>query len=377
MTSSATAVQNPRLERLLRFLEGDPTNLPLMGDAAVTAYDERQFGLARALIERHEGLAALPPALANLRGMIAITQGDFTGAAAIFAGLRAQGHDNPTLHFNLAWSLAMSDDYQAALDLLDDDAVAASDRGPSLKIQMMHHLGLYREALICGADLVTRYPDNGPLSGALATLALDAEEPALARTYAEAAGDSAEALAVLGILQLTEPGELSTELLDRALSLRPDNARAWVGRGLAMLNAGRAQEAALALDRGAELFGDHLGSWIASGWAYFTQGDRETARARFEHALALDPNFAESHGALAVIEIAAGNIEEARRRTDVALRLDRQCLSGALAKSLLLENDGDSHTAARIRDIALSSPIGPDGQTILQALIGSTRGVPK
>jgi hypothetical protein len=38
MTSSATAVQNSRLERLLRFLESDPTNLPLMGDTAATAY---------------------------------------------------------------------------------------------------------------------------------------------------------------------------------------------------------------------------------------------------------------------------------------------------------------------------------------------------
>ena len=64
-----------------------------------------------------------------------------------------------------------------------------------------------------------------------------------------------------------------------------------------------------------------------------------------------------------------GDLENARRRTDVALRLDRQCFSAALAKSLLLASGGDTRSAERVREIALNTPLGPDGMTIAKAMV--------
>jgi len=376
MDPDASLQPSPRLERLLRFLDKDPTNLALLAEAASAAFDDRAFDLAAELIERHAAIAPPPATLMNLKGLVALAQQRFDDAAAIFSGLRQQGRDDPVLRFNLAWSNAMTAAYKDALDLLDDDTVAASPRAPALKIQMMHHLELYDDALACGRSLAERYPDNQALMGALATLALDAEDTDLALLYAQRAGDNAEGRAALGILTLGEHDTgRALELFEQAISAQPRNPRAWIGKGLGLLVSGEATAGAEAIDRGAELFQDHLGSWIASGWAHFVAGDYAGARAGFERALAIDPNFAESHGGLAVLDIVEGNLDSARRCSEVALRLDRNCFGGALAKSLLLEQSGNTQTAKKIRDTALSTPIGPKGQTIAQALAGFGSGV--
>lgn len=43
---------SPRLARLSRFLEQDPRNLALLGDAAAAAFDDRAFDRAAELIDR-------------------------------------------------------------------------------------------------------------------------------------------------------------------------------------------------------------------------------------------------------------------------------------------------------------------------------------
>ncbi len=367
----ATQGKGSRRERLNDFLAGDPDNLSLLADAASAAFDERAFDQAADLLDRHARLAPLTPALLNLKGLIALAQQRFAEAAEIFGAVRAAGVDDPALRFNLAWSKAMTGSYGDALALLDDAALAVSARAPALKIQMMHHLEMYDEALAQGAAMAERFPDNHALMGALATLALDAEKPELAQHYAARAGDNDEGQAALGVLALgayDQPRALA--LFDAALARQPRNARAWVGRGLGLLAGGDAAGGAQAIDRGAELFGDHLGSWFASGWAHFVEGDNAGARASFERALALDDTFAESHGGLAVMDILDGRLDAARRGADIALRLDRKCFGGALAKSLLLERSGHAELAQKIRQIALTTPIGPGGQTILQAMAG-------
>lgn len=368
--------QSVRLERLLGFLERDPANLPLLADAAGAAFDDRAFDLSAELIDRYGRISAPPVALRNLAGLVALARRDFAGAETQFAALMADGHDEPPVRFNLAWARAMQDDHEGALALLDEQVAAVSHRAAALKVQMLHHLGRFEEALACGRDLAERFPDNQPLMGALATVAMDADEAELAIHYAQRAGDNAEGLAVQGMFVLNDGDPAaSLAMFDRALALSPANPRAWVGKGLGLLAAGDPLAGAEAIDRGAEMFGDHLGSWIASGWAHFAGGDLGAARARFEHALALDPNFAESHGGLAVLALLDGRVEEARRHSDIALRLDRQSLGGALSKSMLLEQGGDPQAAERIRALALSTPVGPRGETIAQALSQFSSGL--
>lgn len=367
MTAQLTIDErSPRLQRLLSFLEHDPANHNLRVDAASTAIDERQYALAAGLLEGADG----SPALLNLAGVLALMEGRFGDAAEAFARLREGGADDPAIRFNLAWAKAMTGDFAGANELLDDDALAVSPRAPVLKIEAMHHLDLHEEALTTGHALAERFPDNEALMGALATLAMDADEMELASDYAARAGDNPQGLAARGMLMLDgESAAYAMPLFERALAARPDSARAWIGQGLGLVSLGQSAAGAEALERGADLFGDHLGSWIAAGWAHFTSQDNGKARACFERALAIDPNFAESHGGLAVLDVLEGNIEHAEQEATIALRLDRNCLGGALAKSMLLERQGKSDAAQRIREMALSMPVGPGGKTIAEALV--------
>jgi len=367
---SALNHPRPQLARLLGYLQSDPDNLNLIGDAASAALDVRQPDVAEDLLRRYDAIAPLPAALQNLRGLVALQRDRFDEAAVIFRGLLADRPDDPGLRFNLAWCQAMTGDHAGAAGLLDDTTIAAVPAAASLKVQSLHRLGDLDAALAEGTKALEIHPDDAGLLGALSMVAIDLQMPELALTWAEKAPATPEGLSTLGMLVLRE-NRLDDAMgyFDRGLAARPDSARNWLGRGLVLMAHGDATAAADALDRSAELFGRHLGTWIASGWAHFAAGDRTKARAIFEHALALDDTFSESHGALAVLDVLDGEIDRARRRTDTALRLDRRCFAGALAKVLLLEHDGDARAAQRVRDIALNTPVGESGQTIAQAMI--------
>jgi Tfp pilus assembly protein PilF len=165
-----------------------------------------------------------------------------------------------------------------------------------------------------------------------------------------------------------EDAATARRVFERALAIRQDVPRAWVGRGLAKLLDQDPLDAARDIEKGAELFGDHLGSWIAAGWARFVGQDYAEARRIFEHALALDPTFSEAHGSMAVIEIQEGLLSSAAERVKVATRLDRNCFSAAFAKTLLASADGDQAKARVIFEKAVNVPIGKDGRTIAQSL---------
>jgi tetratricopeptide (TPR) repeat protein len=268
----------------------------------------------------------------------------------------------------------MTGAYGDALELLDDDVLKASSRAPALKVEMMHHLGLYSDAVAASNDLAAAYPGNEALMGALAILMLDAERPDLAEEFARKATSDSDGQAALGMLALgSHEPQRSLALFDRALTTEPENPRAWIGKGLSLLAEGDAKAAAQAIDRGAGIFGDHLGSWVASGWAHFVARDYKAARQSFERAITADPNFSESHGGLAVLDILDNRFDEAERRIEIALRLNKKCFGAALAKSLLLERGGHAQIAKKVLDMAMSTPVGLNGETIAEAAIGFSR----
>jgi tetratricopeptide (TPR) repeat protein len=365
-TSEASAGQS-RLSRLLSFLDQDPANRQLIADAAEAAFDEGEAQTALRLLERYSAEAPLPPALVNLRGLAAMRAGRLDDAAEAFESLADVG--GPQVRFNLAWVRTLAGEHEAALSLLDEEAIDAAPRAAALKVRALHHLGRLEEALAVGQGLAERFPEDRELMGALASIAIDSEEAELAAYYAAQAGDSDEALAARGVLSLDEDRlEESLGLFSQALRSNPDNARANIGLGAGLMAGGDPAAALPYLERGAEIFRDHPGSWIAAGWAHFLAGDHAASRERFERALACDENFAESHGALAVVDLAEGKGESARRRTEIALRLDRNCFSAALARTMMLEAEGKGAAAEAIRKAALSTPVGPGGKTIAAAM---------
>ncbi len=368
---SPPASPNEQLAQLLGFLEHDPDNLPLLADCAKAAFEANKPEQARALIDRFSALAEMPPGLVTLRGLVAQQEGDFATASEVFGGQLAAGQTNPHLRFNLAWAKAMLGEREEAAALLDDEVVAANPRGGTLKVQMPHYLGDLDVTLAEGQRLAAICPQNQAMLGALAVVAFDAEDAALAARFAEASPNSYDGMSTGGMLKLAgQDVDGALDLFERALGMWSEQPRALLGKGLALLLRGQSKEAAAILEKAATLFGSHLGSWVAAGWGHYTAGDRKAARRCFAKSLVLDDTFAESHGALAVLDIAEGHFDRARRGAQVAMRLDRKCLSGALATSLLAEHDLNPALAQKIRDRAMALPIGPNGETIAQALIG-------
>lgn len=370
MSVAATAAASvSRLRTLLGFLDQDQNNLSLLAEATAAALEIGDLAGVSRLIERYERLAPLPPAMLGLQGLAWLDAGDYAAAARVFEALLMDHPEDPTLAFNLAWSRGMLGDHQGALDCLPQAVAAGVPRAAALKVQALHHLGRVDEALAEGEPLARLWPEDRELAAALSVAATDAERLDLARLYAGRAGPHPDGLATLGALALSDDRvEEAIGYYDQALMARSDNARALLGKGLGLLVAGQGQDAAENLVRSAEIFGDHPGTWIAAGWAQFVNGDYAESRLSFERALAADGNFAECHGGLAVLEAVEGRFDNARQRAEVALRLDRACLSAALATSLILEHDNDPSKAARVRDIALNAPIGPEGRTLAQAL---------
>jgi tetratricopeptide (TPR) repeat protein len=358
------------LSRLIDYLSGDPENVGLIGEAANAALDESALDQAEALIARYRALTPLPPAMQNVEGIVALRQHRLGDARAMFESVQAQGHDHPSVRFNLAWIAALEARHGDALALLDEEVIEAVPRAAALKVQSLHHLGQIEEALAAGQALDALHPGDDALLGALSVAAMDGNDLALARRYADKAHGGSDAWTTLGLLQLSEDDpETAIGLFDHALAAQPHAARAWLGKGLALLAQGDPGAAAPCLDEGAALFGDHLGSWIAAGWAHFINKNIAAARHRFETALAHDDNFAETHGGLAVLDLAEGHLDQARRRTEIALRLDKECFGGIFARTLLLELDGRPDVAAKIRDRAMALPIGIDGKTLAQAML--------
>jgi Flp pilus assembly protein TadD len=356
-----------RLERLLGYLEADPENLALLGDAAGAALESGQYELAGRLFERHAALAPPPTALINVAGLAAMREGRFDVAEARFAKAMAGDPKDPALRYNLAWARAARSDLAGASELLDETTTSAAPAAAALKVRLLHRQGQIEDALAWGAGLADRFPNDGELLGALSAAAMDAEEVELAADYARRAGDNAEGLATLGMLRLDAAApEDAAALFDKALAARPDNGRALLGKGLAALARNEGAEAARQIDRATAIFKDHVGTWVAAGWAYFVAGDLIRARQRFETALAIDDTFAEAHGGRAVIDVLERRLEEARRGARTALGLDRECFSAVLARSLLLEAEGDPAAAERLRRTAMETPVGPAGQTISQ-----------
>lgn len=373
MNSDPRSQAQSRLSRLDAYLKSDPDNLTLIADAAVTARDAGEGERARALIERHASLGALPPSLQNLQGLIAIDERRFEDASEIFQSLVEQTPDDRAVRYNLAFARMMLRDFTAVVEIVDDEVAAAWPAAATLRVQALHQLADFDEALAFGKRWAGQYPDDTALASALALAALDDDQPDLARGYAERARGTPEGLSTLGMLALTgNDVNGSLALFDNALGVQSDSARALLGRGLAMMARGNLGEAIAGIDRAAAIFRTHLGTWVAAGWAHFIQGDYAGARKAFETALDLDPSFAESQGGLAVVDAVEGRLDSARRRTDIALRLDRNCFSAAFAKSLLLSSSGNAKVAQSVLERALQSPLA-DGRTLAQAMTGFAR----
>ncbi|WP_175760760.1 tetratricopeptide repeat protein [Burkholderia ambifaria] len=363
----ASQSRRAHLDRLLSFLDEDSSNLNLLSDTAIAAFDAHQFRLCNELLARHETIQPLTPSLVNVRGLSAMSEGRFEAALADFQAL-AENDTNPVLGYNLAYASAMCGSFEPAADMkpacLEEVPGAAL-----LKLRALHYLGRFDEAIRMGAPLADQAAPPPGFAGAYAALLFDLGDLANARRYAAREPDSADSLVITGLAEL-EAGNIdrAAELLGRAADSNPLEARATLGRGLCLLAQERYPDAAATLDQAAERLASHAGSWLAAGWAWLFDGNPVAAGERFQHAATLDRGFAEAHGSLAVALRLQGRQDDARHHAEVALRLDPASLSATLAKTLELEAANDIASANTLRDAALNRPLGPTGRTLAQSL---------
>lgn len=361
--SSTSPRSGSRFDRLVSYLAGDPGNTTLLMDVLTAGYEERRFDDVLAVADGRDGLS---PEASNLVGLSALASGRYERANRVFTELSEATPDDPVVRENLAWARAGQEDYEAVVELVE-----ASGRTPALaalKVRSLHHLQKLDDALAIGDSWEGR-TETEDLWGALAVVALDAEDVDRAAGWATRAKSSPEGLSTIGMLELAEGNTADGRAhFEAAVALRPDSARGLLGLGLVSLQEQDPVRAAELLDKAGSIFGTHLGTWAGAGWAWLVAGHRANARDRFERVLALDDTFAEGHGGLAVLEVLEGRMEEGRRRADIARRLDRMSLGAALAESLLLQAGGDSEKAERIIALAMAAPIGPGGKSISQTL---------
>ncbi|MCJ2186977.1 tetratricopeptide repeat protein [Novosphingobium beihaiensis] len=363
-----------QFEKLKSYLEHDPENANLLRDSAEAALEAGMMPDAHSLYAKLEQLSELDERDRANAGLAAMRSGHASAAADHFLSLLETHPGDPALTYNLAHSMALAGEYEAAAERLDDATVDALPQAAMLRLQLVHQDGEFEAAQAMIPAMLERHGHYGPLLAAVSVLAMDTGDEDLARRCAEQAGELPDAITTLATLKLGEHDPRTAQAMFlRALALNPGpQPRAVVGLGLAAMASGDLDSARTHLDRGAALFTDHLGSWIASGWVHLLAGDRTTARERFQHALDLDPNFAESHGSLAVVELLEGEPQSARRRIDMASRLDRASFAAALARSMDQAVGGDTETAKRILEMAMTQPIDEDGRTLAEALSATT-----
>lgn len=370
MTESNDAALGQKLATRLGFLQQDPDNRRLLVDTADLALEVGDPHQAIELLERASVLSPLSLQEHNLLGLAAIKSGDFELAAGSFATVVSEARpEEPGPRFNLAWSLAVLARDQEALTHLDDGIALALPQAAALRVQLLHKSGDLDSALEAAKLYLERHPNHAGLLANVSVLAIDCEDLNLAAETAGRAGDHPDALTTVGTLALgQEDTKTARSAFERALAIKQDLPRAWIGRGLAAMLEQDPAGAARDIERGAVMFGDHLGSWIAAGWAHFISKDYSEARRLFELALAIDATFSESHGSLAVLDLHDGAFDRAAERIKIATRLDRNCFSAAFARILLANAEGDQDKVRQIFDMAVSTPIGKNGRTIAQSL---------
>lgn len=365
------------LERIKGYLNHDPDNVKLLGDAADLCLQTGDFVSGKSYVQRALEIAPNSAELLHTLGLLELVSGEISQAHEIFARLVEGGIGHPAVRANLAYTLLLLGKPQAVPELLHDAESCVQDapEAPALLIRALHTMGDVDQAIEFGERFLEHNPENASIYGLLSTLYIDNEDfDAAGRAAAKAkelGGNIPEAWVTSGTLELAQQKDtLALQHFEQALQENPTSGRAIAGRGLAYMLGRDLKKATEDLKQAVQRMPTHIGTWHALGWSQLLQNDLVAARQTFEHALSMNHNFSESHGAMAIIAIAEGHkVEEASQSIKRALGLDKQCFSGLFAQSLLLNAQGRPELARKIIDGIMNAGVLPGGVTMRQSLV--------
>lgn len=396
---SPTAIRDAaraRLERLEQFLKDDPGNLTLLADAFETALRGQEW--ARAEFHLRHGVASsgAAPAWLLKEGDLCLAQGRYSEAIAVLE--RLQRLDSPPAGFlsvvahNLAFIDSARNAWPACVDRLTPwfepfgektfqasaaAGVAALAAMQSLWLRSLHHTGQLDRAMAWALAAETVQALQPPAAGIASLVAFDSGDLAAAERWSAfalskvtAEGRPVEALTTQGSLALAAGNyALARARIDQALSLSPNDGRAWSMRAFADLGDGDLAAAESHFERAVARMPTHIGTWHGKGWTHILQRRLDDAQAAFEQALALDRNFAESHGGLAVALALGGAPGSASKHIELAQRLDGTNLSGRYAQALLDGSASDVEAFSKLVRRLLADRVTLQGQSLAESVI--------
>lgn len=347
-----------RLARLQRYLQQDPDNALLLGDACDAAIEAGEHGQALAYAERAERRAHDALAWAFRRARICIARRELDTARRLLEVLRDAQPSHPVFAHDLAWIDFLQGDHArcraAVAPWLEGGQGLSPDRLEALQVVWLrasHRLGLVGEALQWAQQQEALQP---AAQGVASLLAIDAGDYPAALKLADAALQARptqpEALVARATVALAR-GETrrATQLLVLARAGNAEDGRVGSMLGLAHLREGDLPQAQRHFEQALRTVGGHVGTWHALGWTRLLRQDLAGALEAFSDALALDRNFAESHGAVGLVLGLLGRAPEAEHHLRAAERLDRANVTGRYARALL---QGEVRDARQLRALA-------------------------
>ncbi len=341
------------LARLQGYLQQDPDNLHLLADVADA---QIQLGLlddARVTLARSLALRPADPQARYGLAVVDLTQQRLDEAQDGLQTLLQEGHDQAAVRWNLArcqaarlaWSDACDTLATPGLDALPEDLL---DDWALLLVRALHHCGKVEAALEHIHQWLALRGERGlPLQGraAWATLLLDAEQTEQAATVlAQCSRPDIEAhpelASAAGYVALSAgQGAQALDWFRRSRAMRPANARAALGEGLAAAVLGQSELALQSIRAATQANPSHLGSWHALAWMQLLQQDVAGAEASIHAAMEQDDTFGESHGALALIHVLRDRADDARSHLRTALRLNPRGFNAMVAQWMLVHHE--------------------------------------
>jgi len=289
-----------------------------------------------------------------LFGLIAQKIGDVEAARRSYAQARQAGLKSPSLLNNLGVLElharnfeAAAGDFDAARALAPESATIRNNSGTLALLQ-----GRLKEAR-------QSYEEALALDENLAEASFNLSVLFFRRGHLDEAGQRLEALItssppsvradthrLLG--QLYESIDLPETALDqykKALEIRANSYRTINDFAVALLNAGKTQQALVKLNEAIALKGDYAPSYNNRGVAFARLGRLEEAAADFARAATLDASFSEAHFNYAFVAERLGNYLTAIHQYEKAVTANPRCWQ-ALNNLALIYSRGDAFSRA-------------------------------
>ena len=156
---------------------------------------------------------------------------------------------------------------------------------------------------------------------------------------------------------------------EKAVAMDAGNARAWNNLGLALANAGQADQGEAKIKRALELNATYADAWYNLGTLQGRDGRLASAEESLRRALSLRPGSATAHCNLAVVLFRRGNKADAVRHYEEAIRLRPTYPAANFNLAVLLMETGDYRSAlSRAQACLRGDPGYPQASQLVEDL---------